>query len=401
MVEIGLNPLVRGDETFVLASIVDITERKQSERAIRESEERFRLLMSGVRDYAIFLLDPDGYVESWDQGAERIKGYTKDEIIGKHFSKFYPNDEIIQGKPAADLQQAATHDRFEDEGWRVRKDESRFYANNVIAAVKDDQGKLLGFAKVTRDITERKRSETLLQHKILELERSNDDLHQFAYVCSHDLQEPLRVISNYTQLLVKRYSGRVLDESATDFVDFILDATVRMQGLINDLLLYSRVQTRGERFNEVDCQLVVESALSNLKVALEEAQITVHKHSLPTLLADRSQLTQVFQNLLGNAVKFRSKEHPQIDISAREDPDFWTFTVRDNGVGFDIKYADRIFVIFQRLHTKETYPGSGIGLAICKKIVERHGGRIWVESSEGQGSAFHFTIPKRSATTGT
>ncbi|HEY9778257.1 MAG TPA: PAS domain S-box protein [Planktothrix sp.] len=394
-VEVALSPIEDQGENFIVASVVDITERKRAEKTIRESEARFRLLMSGIKDYAIFLLDAKGFVVSWDEGAQRIKGYQSDEIIGKHLSVFYPLEESESGKPYADLSEAARLGRHEDESWRVRKDASRFIANNVIVALHDDNNGLLGFVKVTRDITERKRTDALLQNKLLELERSNEDLQQFAYVCSHDLQEPLRVISNYTQLLIKRYTGRVLDDSASEFVEYITDASKRMQELINALLLYSRVQTTGNEFSATNSSEVVESAILNLHVAIDESGATIHHLAdLPLVQADRVQLTQVFQNLISNAVKFRSERPLEVWISAQESPTEYLFTVKDNGLGFDVKYADRIFVIFQRLHPREAYPGSGIGLAICKKIIERHGGRIWVDSTPGEGSAFHFTVPK-------
>jgi signal transduction histidine kinase len=225
-----------------------------------------------------------------------------------------------------------------------------------------------------------------------ELVRSNADLQQFAYICSHDLQEPLRVVSNFSQLLANRYEGK-LDEKADQFIEFIVDGSKRMQNLINDLLIYSRVQTTEQVFREVDSSHAVEMALANLKLAIEESGATIHCESLPTIEGDTSQLLQLFQNLLGNALKFRSKELPSIRISAAQRDNTWQFAVSDNGVGLDMQFADRIFLIFQRLHSRDMYPGSGIGLAVCKKIVQRHGGCIWVESELGQGSTFYFTIP--------
>jgi len=226
----------------------------------------------------------------------------------------------------------------------------------------------------------------------LELERSNEELQQFAYVCSHDLQEPLRVISNYTQLLSKRYSGQ-LDEKADQFITFAVEASKRMQVLINDLLAYSRLQTKVRSVNAIDCKRVVQMALANLEILVSEAGATVNIDSLPTVEGDQSQLLQLFQNLIGNALKFRSKEAMVIDISARQEDGVWVFAVKDNGIGFNIEFEERIFLIFQRLHTKEEYSGSGIGLAVCKKIVSRHGGRIWAESELGKGSTFYFTFP--------
>jgi signal transduction histidine kinase/ActR/RegA family two-component response regulator len=232
-----------------------------------------------------------------------------------------------------------------------------------------------------------------LEDSVADLKRSNDDLQQFAYVCSHDLQEPLRVISNYTQLLAKRYQG-ALDKNADQFIEFIVEGARRMQQQINDLLLYSRVGLTGEAFANVDCAAAVDGAIANLKAAVEESDVKILVGHLPSLNCDVNQLRQVFQNLLGNAIKFRGDEPLEVDIIADDSGDAWTFTVRDNGIGFNMENAERIFVVFKRLHTKDAYPGSGVGLSICKKIVERHGGRIWVDSMLGRGSSFHFTLPK-------
>ena len=225
-----------------------------------------------------------------------------------------------------------------------------------------------------------------------ELDRSNKELAQFAYVASHDLQEPLRMVSSYTQLLSRRYKGR-LDASADEFIAFAVDGASRMQTLINDLLAYSRVGTRGKEFEATDCEAAFDQALANLKTAIEECSAVVTHGPLPTMMADRMQIGQLLQNLIGNAVKYRGAEPPQVHVSATRSGNEWVFSVRDNGIGIDPQFAERIFVVFQRLHTRDEYPGTGIGLAICKKIVERHGGRIWVESQVGSGATFYFTVP--------
>jgi signal transduction histidine kinase len=232
-----------------------------------------------------------------------------------------------------------------------------------------------------------------LEEKIQELGRSNAELEQFAYVASHDLQEPLRMVGSYTQLLARRYRGR-LDADADEWINFAVGGVHRMQALINDLLIYSRVGTQGKPFAPTDCGEVVDQALANLKIAVQETGAMVTRDGLPTVQADGSQLVQLFQNLLGNALKFRHQQRrPQIRIWAERKGTDWVFAVQDNGVGIDPQYAERIFVIFQRLHTEREYPGTGIGLAICKKIVERHGGRIWVESKPNEGATFSFTLP--------
>jgi PAS domain S-box-containing protein len=232
-----------------------------------------------------------------------------------------------------------------------------------------------------------------LEVKARELERSNEELQQFAYVASHDLQEPLRMVSSYTQLLKRRYSDR-FDGDAKEFMDFIVDGAARMKQLIEDLLAYSRVGTRGRELSRTDSGVALEKALVNLRVAQEASGAEVTHDDMPEVVADGAQLTQVFQNLIGNAMKFRTEEKPRIHVSAETRERVWVFGVRDNGIGLDAQYADRIFMMFQRLHNKAEYPGTGIGLAICKKIVERHGGRIWVESQPGKGSTFGFTIAR-------
>jgi light-regulated signal transduction histidine kinase (bacteriophytochrome) len=229
------------------------------------------------------------------------------------------------------------------------------------------------------------------------LARSNADLERFAYIASHDLKEPLRMVMSFTKLLAKRYKDQ-LDADAEQFIGFAVDGAERMEQLIQDLLTYSRVSAPDKQFQPVDCQAAFTLALINLKTAIEESGAIVTCSALPVVLGDHTQLAQLFQNLIGNAVKYRSATPPTVHVSATrpsmpDDSEQWLFSVRDNGIGIDPQYAERIFVIFQRLHGREQYPGTGVGLAICKKIVERHGGRIWVESQLGQGATFYFTLP--------
>ena len=238
-------------------------------------------------------------------------------------------------------------------------------------------------------------SHTALQRKAQELTRSNEDLQQFAYVASHDLQEPLRMITSYTTLLAKRYKGK-LDKDADEFIGFAVDGAKRMQGLILALLSYSRVGTKGKEFAPADCQSVLSTTLQSLAVAISESGAQISHDPLPTVRADAGQLGQLFQNLIGNAIKYRNGNAPQVHVSCTRQAGDWLFGVKDNGIGIDPQYAERVFVIFQRLHTRDDYAGTGIGLAVCKKIVDRHGGKIWLESELGKGATFYFTLPAAS-----
>jgi signal transduction histidine kinase len=247
--------------------------------------------------------------------------------------------------------------------------------------------------ELNREVEERRRAEDRLKKTLTDLERSNTELEQFAYVASHDLQEPLRMVSSYTQLLGERY-GDQLDEKAKKFINYAVDGAVRMQQLIHDLLSFSRVTTRGAEFQVLDSHAALGTAIANLGEAIRDAGALVTNDDLPQVAADQIQLAQVFQNLISNAIKFRGQRQPLIHVSARQEDAHWLFSVKDNGIGIDPRYKDKVFVIFQRLHTREEYPGTGIGLALCQRIVQRHGGAIWFDSKPGEGSTFYFTFPK-------
>jgi light-regulated signal transduction histidine kinase (bacteriophytochrome) len=271
-----------------------------------------------------------------------------------------------------------------------RKNGSDFPIEVILGPLESADGILVTAA--IRDITTRKEAEALLLQKVEELNRSNEELGQFAYIASHDLQEPLRMVASYTQLLSRRYKGK-LDSDADEFIAFAVDGATRMQRLIQDLLAYSRVATKGKDLLDTPCEEALQQALTNLRGALEESGALVTHDPLPVVLADETQLVQLFQNLVGNAIKYQSAGVPRVHVSAaRSGGKKWIFSVQDNGIGIDSQYFARIFGMFQRLHQREEFSGTGIGLAICKKIVERHGGSISVESQVGEGSIFRFAL---------
>jgi PAS domain S-box-containing protein len=529
-IEIMLSPLESAEGILVTAAIRNISVRKQAEKhlaqmesgrrlteeSLRESEERYRLLLDGIQNYAVFAMDPGGRVVSWNAGAQRIKGYTADEIIGHNFSCFFPREDIKLGRPEEILRMTAANGHHQEQGMRVRKDGSRFSASVTFTALRDPSGNLLGFSEFSHDLSESKESEAKYQglleaapdamvivneagdiallnlqaekqfgygrdelvgrkvttlipegfaerliadgtrtaaealaqqigmgielygrrkdgtefpieimlsplesaHGILvtaairnitvrkkaeenllrtaeELKQKNDQLQQFAYVASHDLQEPLRMVASYTQLLGKRYAGR-LDSDADEFISYAVDGCNRMQKLILDLLAYSRSGTDGKAQRVVSTEEVLQEALMNLRAMTEESGAVVTHDSLPTIVTNSGQLGQIFQNLIGNSIKYRSASTPHVNISATKNgAKGWTFAVRDNGMGIEPQYFEKIFVLFQRLHGREEFSGTGIGLAVCKKVVEQLGGTIWVESQPGKGSTFYFSLPER------
>jgi light-regulated signal transduction histidine kinase (bacteriophytochrome) len=312
-------------------------------------------------------------------------------MIGRPIWKLNVDEDAVRDQVIAKLTGAQPPSKQLERTYR-RKDGTTFPVLVEDRLILDEKGCIKGIRCTVQDITERKRMEEALRKKTEELARSNEDLEQFAYVASHDLQEPLRMVTSYVQLLSKRYKAK-LDADANEFIDFAVDGAVRMRKLINDLLTYSRVGTKGKELSPTDSEAVLAQSVNDLKVTIEENRALVTHDPLPTVMADNSQLEQLFQNLIGNAIKFRSSEPPRIHLSASRNGKGWVFSVRDNGIGIAPEYSERIFIIFQRLHSRQEYPGTGIGLAICKKIVERHGGRIWVESDVGKGATFCFTLP--------
>jgi PAS domain S-box-containing protein len=373
-----------------------VVERVRAEEALRFSEAKFAGIISISSD-AVVSVDEDQRITFFNHGAEHIFGYAADEVLGQPLDLLIP--ERLRHTHRAEVEAFADGPvaarRMGERGQITgrRKDGEIFPADASISKL-DVAGNRI-YTAVLRDVTDRVRAEQALEEQAEELARSNAELEQFAYVASHDLQEPLRMVASYTQLLARRYRGR-LDPDAEEFIAFAVDGVTRMQALINDLLAFSRVGTRSGTLEETDAGAVLDRVLLNLGPALDESGANVTYDPLPTITMDAIELGQVLQNLIGNALKFHRREvPPRVHVSALRGTADWTFSVSDNGIGIASEYADRIFVLFQRLHSRAEHPGTGIGLAICKKIVERRGGRIWMESSPGEGSTFHFTIPDR------
>ena len=535
--EVSISSLVLNGERIFTAVVRDVTERQEAKDALTASEQRFRFMVKNVRGYAIFMLDPQGYITSWNEGAERIKGYKTAEIVGQHFSRFYTPEDRQRGEPERVLETAEREGDYALEGWRLRQDGSRFWARIVVTAVRNEKGELLGFAKVVHDLTKRKQTEEALKksegllRQVLEilpvgvwitepdgtisqsnpagrqiwtgakyvgmdaygeykgwwvdtgepiqpdewaaaravskgeisineeveiecfdgthkyilnsaipirddenqlagaiivnsdvtniketeirlkeyaaaLEQSNKELEAFAYTASHDLQEPLRKIQAFGDRLQTRYSD-TLDERGQDYLRRMINASTRMRALIQDLLIYSRVTTKPVTFKTVNLNDIIAGVCSDLEIIIENTQAQVKVDPLINIEADRVQMRQLFQNLISNAIKFRVEGRPPLihisgqmaetpPLGVRTNtavPTWYTLRVADNGIGFDNKYAERILGIFQRLHGRLEYEGTGIGLAICQKIVERHHGTMVAQGQAGQGATFIITLP--------
>ncbi len=384
--------LLSGPDQLVAAFVLDISARKAVETKLARSEARYAGLLEAAPD-AMVVVDGRGEIVLLNVQAEKQFGYRRDELVGQPVTAIIP-DGFAERIIADDLRSAA--DALAQqigtglELVALRRDGTEFPIEIMLSPLESDEGILVTAA--IRDISARKAAAEALLRKMEELARSNEELGQFAYVASHDLQEPLRMVTSYMQLLSRRYAGR-LDSDADEFIAFAVDGASRMRRLIGDLLAYSRVGSKGAELIDTSSEDALRQALVNLGTLIEETDAVVTHDPLPSVRADEPQLVQLFQNLVGNAITYHGTEVPRIHISAAIDAeDRWSFAVTDNGIGIDSQYFERIFGMFQRLHDREEYAGTGIGLAICRKIVERHGGTISVESQPGRGSTFRFTL---------
>ncbi len=360
-------------------------------RTLKEQRSQLEVQKRALDEIAIVAeTDAQGRITYANDRFCKVSQYSREELIGathRLINSGYHSKEFWN-----DLWKTISSGQL----WRKEiknkaKDGSQYWVDGTIVPFLGASGKPEKYLSIRFVVTERKEIEEALRQALSELGRSNKELEQYAYVASHDLREPLRMIASYAQLLVKRHQT-TLDDASKEYVEIIVDGAKRMQQLIEDLLSYSRVDTQGKSFQAVDGNRALETALQNLTVAIGEAHANIKRDSLPTFMGDEGQIVRLFQNLIGNAIKFRGKNQPEIQVTARPEKNGWLFSVRDNGIGIDAKYYDRIFQIFQRLHTKEEYSGTGIGLAVCRKIAERHGGKIWVESELGVGTTFYFTV---------
>ncbi len=338
-------------------------------------------------------IGPDGKITDVNCATESVTGCSRDELIGTCFPDYFTDSKKAQ----SGYRQVFLEGEVRDYALEIKHKDGQvtpvLYHSSVYY---DESGRVSGVFAAARDITERKKAEGELKRVVEELKRSNEELQQFAYITSHDLQEPLRTIASFAQLIERRYKGQI-DSDVDDYIDFIVDAAVRMKDMIQGLLYYSRVGTRGEELESINIEELLEIVLSDLHVIIEENEAEITYDELPILIADKKQLIQLFQNIISNAIKFRKvDEQPKIHISACKDKerDEYVFSIADNGIGIESEYFNQIFKVFKRLHTIDKYEGTGIGLAISKRIIECHGGEIWIESEFGNGSTFYFTLPK-------
>jgi PAS domain S-box-containing protein len=390
-IEIMLSPLRSPEGLLVTAAIRDISARKADEESMRRAEQRYRGLLEAAPDPMI-VVSQTGEIVLLNVQAETQFGYRRDELIGRKVTDIIPigfAERLVADKLRSPEEALAQEIGAGIELSALRRDGSEFPIEIMLSPLESADGVLVTAA--IRDISVRKAAEAALIDKMAELKRSNEELSQFAYIASHDLQEPLRMVSSYTQLLAQRYSGK-LDSDADEFIAFAVDGAMRMQRLIQDLLAYSRTGTSDMDVTMVSSEKALQIALSNLETAIADCGARVTSGELPAVEVDEIQLIQLFQNLIGNALKYHGEDAPAVHVSAQRTGGRWQFFVKDNGLGIEPQYHERIFGMFQRLHNRTEFSGTGIGLAICRKIVERNGGDLSVTSQLGHGSTFCFSL---------
>ena len=375
----------------------DATNHKDAPREMRDSivaaalQERLAAIVE-FSDDAIVSKDLNGIIQSWNRGAERIFGYTADEVIGRHISVLAAPGRLDEfPNILARISSGEQIDHYRTE--RKTKDGRILSVSLTVSPIRDATGKIIGASKILRDITEQENDQRALKKANELLTRSNGDLEHFAYSASHDLQEPLRMVFAYAEILQRTF-GSTLGEDGNQYLGHIIEGATRMNRLLRGLQMFTHtLGLSGAEAEKVDANEVLTESLANLNAAIQESGAVVTQGPLPPVRLHKFQLEQLFQNLVGNAIRYRSEERPTIHVAAERHDDMWQFSVRDNGLGIDSEYREQIFGIFKRLHSAAEYPGTGLGLAICQRIVERAGGRIWVESHSGRGSTFLFTLP--------
>ena len=401
-------------ETVIYVSI-DVSEQMASDNElklnaeqIRQQEDRYYKMINEVEDYAILLLSPEGIIENWNSGAEKIKGYKSAEIVGKHFRIFYPPEDRESKLPERLIGQALREGKASHEGWRLRKDQTKFWGYVVITALHDKEGGIIGFSKVTRDLTQKKIAEDNLnmylenlEQKNRELEEKNKELESFSYIASHDLQEPVRKIRIWTNRIEET---EVISDTARDSLARIQKACVRMQRLIQGVLQYSQTNMLLVPRELTDLDQILDEVLNDFSEVIEEKKIRIHRDPLPSLKLIPLQFTQLFSNIISNAIKYSREDVPlKIDIRcflekkisdlSGNNKSYYVITISDNGIGFVPEYADKMFELFRRLESGAGYSGTGIGLAICSKIVKNHGGSIRATANPGNGASFEIRLP--------
>ena len=370
----------------VITILRDITERKRNE----EIQSQLASIIRHTTD-AVYALSPDGMVQSWNPGAHLLYKYSAKEAVGSHISFIIPPDKISEIKYLMDkINKDESVVGYETK--RLKKDGTVIDVSITVSPIKEASGIITGASTIARDITYKKQVEAELRHYAEELALSNEELYVFSYAASHDLQEPLRTIQSFVQLLNEKHKKKLSTE-VDELIDSAEEGVSRMYRLITDFLMYSRVGSQAAVIENVDCNTVLNDAIDNLKIAVKESKARIKNFSLPEVKGNKVQITQIFQNLIGNAIKYKGEKKPVIEISAEKKGEFWQFAVKDNGIGIEEWFSERIFIVFQKLHDYKKYPGSGIGLALCKRVVEKHGGKIWFESEVGKGTSFYFTLP--------